>query len=234
MDAPRRGWNPEEVDREPPGGSPGGHSSWRPYDARVRHGRPVGPRRPGCVALRLDPDGALRAWLTAWSYGLSLALGALCMVMIAYVTGARWFVVVRRVAETMAISVVRARPGRHPPPAGDEAPLSVGPPAGDAPAPHAGGGGEDRGVARPRVLHRPLDPLPGGVDRPRRHVSGAGRWRRTTATPRRRGGSQRPGAPGEAERPRTHPLRASRLTFAAFDWLMSLTPDWYSTIFGVY
>lgn len=30
------------------------------------------------------------------------------------------------------------------------------------------------------------------------------------------------------------PLLALTITFAAFDWLMSLTPLWYSTIFGVY
>jgi hypothetical protein len=29
-------------------------------------------------------------------------------------------------------------------------------------------------------------------------------------------------------------LYALTITFAAFDWLMSLTPSWYSTIFGVY
>ncbi|NOX56477.1 MAG: quinol:cytochrome C oxidoreductase [Planctomycetes bacterium] len=29
-------------------------------------------------------------------------------------------------------------------------------------------------------------------------------------------------------------LFAATVTFAAFDWLMSLTPEWYSTIFGVY
>jgi hypothetical protein len=29
-------------------------------------------------------------------------------------------------------------------------------------------------------------------------------------------------------------LLAGMVTFAAIDWLMSLTPDWYSTIFGVY
>ena len=29
-------------------------------------------------------------------------------------------------------------------------------------------------------------------------------------------------------------LFAATVTFAAIDWLMSLTPDWYSTIFGVY
>jgi hypothetical protein len=29
-------------------------------------------------------------------------------------------------------------------------------------------------------------------------------------------------------------LFAGTVTFAAIDWLMSLTPDWYSTIFGVY
>jgi hypothetical protein len=30
------------------------------------------------------------------------------------------------------------------------------------------------------------------------------------------------------------PLTALALTFASFDWLMSLTPVWYSTIYGVY
>ena len=30
------------------------------------------------------------------------------------------------------------------------------------------------------------------------------------------------------------PFMAIAITFAAFDWLMSLNPHWYSTIFGVY
>ena len=52
--------------------------------------------------------------------------------------------------------------------------------------------------------------------------------------------------PGRDRRPRAHPrgcggrarpaliLFALTVTFAAFDWLMSLDPHWYSTIFGVY
>jgi len=34
--------------------------------------------------------------------------------------------------------------------------------------------------------------------------------------------------------PGSLPLLALTLTFAAFDWLMSLTPTWFSTIYGVY
>src|SRR5262249_3576455 len=30
------------------------------------------------------------------------------------------------------------------------------------------------------------------------------------------------------------PIVGLGFTFAAFDWLMSLTPEWYSTIYGVY
>jgi hypothetical protein len=30
------------------------------------------------------------------------------------------------------------------------------------------------------------------------------------------------------------PFIAIAITFAAFDWLMSLNPTWFSTIFGVY
>ena len=57
------------------------------------------------VALADDPPGAMRAWLTAWTYGLSVALGALGLVIVAYLTSARWLIVRRRIAEAAALSI---------------------------------------------------------------------------------------------------------------------------------
>ena len=51
------------------------------------------------AGLFLDPARTCFAYLAAYLYVLTIALGALCLVMIAHASNARWFVVVRRVAE---------------------------------------------------------------------------------------------------------------------------------------
>jgi hypothetical protein len=50
----------------------------------------------------IDPRQAAFAYLAAFACWLSLALGALIMVMIAHCTGASWFVMMRRVTESIA------------------------------------------------------------------------------------------------------------------------------------
>lgn len=66
----------------------------------------------GAVGLALcalgaaaDPARALFSYLTAFAFALSIALGALLWVMLAHVTGVRWFVVFRRLAEAVAATL---------------------------------------------------------------------------------------------------------------------------------
>lgn len=183
------------------------------------------------VALRIDPDRAMRAWLTAWMFGLSIALGALCMIMIAYVSGARWFVVVRRVAETMAISLPmlalgllplllemrRLYPWTRPPD-------TLAPPMRETVAKIAGWLDPTFFVWRSLLYFAVWIALALAL------------WTWSV-----RMDAHAPDEPSRA--PPERPVRLSALglvlfgftiTFAAFDWLMSMSPGWHSTIFGVY
>ena len=60
----------------------------------------------GWVALVIgwivDPARASIAYLGAFVWGVTIAAGALALVMIAHAAGAKWFVVVRRLAESVA------------------------------------------------------------------------------------------------------------------------------------
>ena len=184
------------------------------------------------VALWLDPDRALRAWLTAWMYGLSIALAALCLVMIAYATGARWFVVVRRVAETLAITLPVLALG--------VVPLLVG-------------------MKRLYPWARPAETLTPHMRDTVAKVAGwldptffvwrsllylavwialaTAFWRGSTMTDARTPLDahhlERPGSPARLSAIGLV-LFGFTVTFAAFDWLMSMSPDWYSTVYGIY
>ncbi len=184
------------------------------------------------VGLLTDPYAALRGWLTAWEYGLSVALGALCLIMIAYVTGGRWFVVVRRVAEAIAMSLPALALG--------VVPILLG----------------------MKTLYpwaRPLDTLTPDVRDTVGKISAwlnptfftlrafvylvvwmglaALLWRASVATdgrdPEETAREPRPGSPAGVSALGLV-LFAFTVTFASFDWLMSMTPTWHSTVFGVY
>ncbi len=49
----------------------------------------------------LDPERAYYGWLAAYAFALTIVLGALCLVMIGHAMHARWIIVVRRVAESV-------------------------------------------------------------------------------------------------------------------------------------
>lgn len=224
---------------------------------KARHGLLVGLAGAAAwtIALLLDPERALGAYLTAYMYGLGLALGALCLVMIAHVTGAGWFVAVRRLAETVAATLPAyallllplllgmevlypwARPLETLSPALQEAVaakeaylngpffvaravLYLGVWAGlgwllwsasvqsDPPSPVDGDDPEREGPVRARDIRarRGADGLPeGGTAVDPVVVSAIGL-----------------------------PAFAFTVTFAVFDWMMSLEPAWHSTIFGIY
>ncbi|MBM4006913.1 MAG: quinol:cytochrome C oxidoreductase [Planctomycetes bacterium] len=60
----------------------------------------------GFAMVRTDPGFAAKAWLQAWLFAVSLSLGALFFVIIQHLTRAGWSVVVRRVAECIAANLL--------------------------------------------------------------------------------------------------------------------------------
>jgi hypothetical protein len=177
----------------------------------------------GCaVGLAVDPGRTYLSYLAAYVYGISLALGALCLVLITHATGARWFVVVRRPAEAIA--------GTMPVFALLFVPLLFGLPR---IYPWVAPGPELAAVVAPK--HAYLN-VPFFVARAASYLAV---WWWLVARLRR--WSARRDDPAHAAESR--PLLVSGLglmvfgftvTFAAFDWLMSLDPGWSSTAFGLY
>jgi hypothetical protein len=200
-------------------------------DLRLRH--PERTRRAawmaaaiglvGCaVGLAVDPERTFFSYLAAYVYGISLALGALCLVLITHATGARWFVVVRRPAEAIA--------GTMPAFALLFVPLLFGL---RRIYPWVAPGPELAPVIAPK--HAYLN-VPFFVARAASYLAV---WWWLAARLRRWSIRQDLSAAGTEPRP----LLVSGLglmafaftvTFAAFDWLMSLDPGWSSTAFGLY
>jgi hypothetical protein len=202
----------------------------------LRSARPVALPAVGVAAigfvgfglgLAVDPARAWCAYLAAFAYGFSLALGGLLLVMIAHTSGARWFVVVRRLAETIAstlplfallfVPIVFGMAHIYPwvPPL-----TELSPEVRDAVLKKQVYLNVPFFVARAAFylatwwlfaallrrwsLRQDADPDGAGLGRPV-VVSGVGLL-----------------------------AVGFTLTFAAFDWLMSLAPEWISTVFGVY
>ena len=150
--------------------------------------------------------------------------------MIFHATHARWVTVLRRPIEAMATTVplflLLFIPLAH----RDEARLRLGRPA-------------RRASAREALkLHRAQAAYlnVGVLHRPRASSTScspsSSRWRLF-------GWSQQQDASGDVDAARRSSATSARagcrssalaITFAAFDWLMSLNPTWFSTIFGVY
>lgn len=174
-----------------------------------------------------DARLALGSYLVAFAWALSLALGALAWLMIAYATGAGWFVVFRRAAEALALAVV--------PLAGLFVPVLLG----------------------ARTLYpwawpaRALDPVV-AVAVARRHAAFSqpfftaravvflAAWSAVALllrfwSVRADGGAH----PGDGARARALagaalPGLALTMTCACFDWFMSMEPAWSSNLYGVY
>jgi hypothetical protein len=172
------------------------------------------------VAFDADPARFSSSYLVAWTFFVTLALGALFFVMLQHVTGAAWSVTMRRVAENVMAAIPAAA-------------LLFLPVIAALPALYE--------WARPAAVA--ADPvLQGRAAYLNSHfflvrsalyftLWTAWAWRlyRLSA----RGGlsgcrsAQRWSAPGLV-------LLTVTVALASFDWLMSLDPHWYSTIFGVY
>lgn len=172
----------------------------------------------------LDADRFYMAWLVAIVYWLTIALGALFFVMLQHVTGAVWSVVVRRIAEAMTTALPFLLVLFVPLVFGMHTLFHWS---------HA-----------EAVAHDPILQWKSGyLNVPFALVRLAvyfgvwillGWWLNRHSLAQDRDGdpmhtvSMRKISAGGMF------LYAFSSTFFAFDWLMSLNPHWYSTIFGVY
>lgn len=179
----------------------------------------------GTAILALgDPDRFYHSWLVSFAFVLSLALGGMFFVLLQYLTRAGWSVVVRRVAENMMAALPWLVPlflpvafGLH-----DLYPWSHAEAvAGDALLAHKSPWLNPTGFYLRAALYL---------------VSWAvlAVWFRRSSV-----AQDESGDPGVSGRMRSVAAPAMvwfgiSLTLASVDWLMSLEPHWYSTIFGVY
>ncbi len=177
------------------------------------------------VGLLVDRQATAFAYLFAFAYGLSLALGALLLLVIEHLSAARWFVALRRLTEagaaTMPVLVVLALPliyFGH-----DLYPWTQGIEPTEP----------SRAIA---ASHKAMWLAPGFVLA--RSAIYFAIWILFSELLFRTSLRQ-----GEDVPRMTHRLKvlasgsiwplALTLTFAAFDWFMSLDPDWASTVYGI-
>ncbi|NUO51778.1 MAG: hypothetical protein HOV80_23240 [Polyangiaceae bacterium] len=179
------------------------------------------------VAFSSAPEEAAHAWLTAVAFAVSVSLGALIFLMTCYAAGSRWPVAVRRITEAVA--------GGFVPLAVSFVPILLfagfiyqwmSGPSGEAPR-------VDEWLEHQRVwLNRPFFAA--------RALFYFAVWA-TVAFCLRRWSLAADTAPRATPDMRAKTLSAGglpvvglTLTFAAFDWLMSLDSAWVSSVFGVY
>lgn len=179
------------------------------------------------IGLAVDPSRAWFAYLSAYVCSLTTVLGALCLVMIAHTTNARWLVLIRRLAECacgavpalvlLFLPLLFALPRLYPW-AAPAAPLS------------------ERAhmlIDRKRAyLNVPFFVVRAGIYLAIWWVLAAV-LRRWSLRQDRADGAASPrwiaGVSGAGLM-----LFGFTLTFAAFDWVMSLAPTWQSSVFGIY
>lgn len=166
----------------------------------------------GAVGLALGfahaPRDAAFAYLTAWTFALTIALGALILAMIGHVAGARWILALRPItsAITSALPVLAV--------------LFV-PVALAAPVLYAW-----VDPVEPRLAHKAAY-----LNLPFWTIRAAGfllLWATLGELLRRL-----PADRARAVSAVALPAVGLTLTFGAFDWVMSLTPLWSSTMFGL-
>ncbi|MFG0316142.1 MAG: quinol:cytochrome C oxidoreductase [Planctomycetota bacterium JB042] len=170
----------------------------------------------------------LCSYLTSYMFLLSLCLGGLFFTMVHHLVGAKWFVAVRRVAEVLA--------GGFPLMAVLFLPILVPMLMGNH---HLYHWTDPERVASDHILHGKAAYLNVPFFTIRaviffavwiglaRFFLGKSAAQDENGDPQLTVRMRRLAAPGII-------LFALTTTFAAFDWLMSLEPHWFSTIFGVY
>ncbi len=170
------------------------------------------------IGFATEPTQAAFSYLTAWAYALSIALGALIVQLIGHATGARWFIVFRRLVEAIVSTLPVLALGFVP------IALTLGHlyPWVD-PSPALGHEALVRAAHRAPYLNVPFFLV--------RAVVFFAVWialaELLSRWTRRRDDRLRALACAGI------PAVGLTLTFAAFDWVMSLTPSWISTIFGL-
>jgi hypothetical protein len=178
------------------------------------------------VGLRIDSTRAWFAYLDAWLFGTSIAVGALLVTMTGHATKASWMVITRRPMESVAATLPLF--------ALLFVPLAFGL---DRVYPWA-----DHGAAGAAVAQA-LDHKRVWLSKPLFVVRTALYFLVFCVTAALlRGWSTENDARHRPELVRRMrrlsggglPLVLLTLTWASFDWSMSLQPDWYSTIFGLY
>jgi hypothetical protein len=181
------------------------------------------------VGLLVAPRRELAAYLAAWSAVALVAIGGYCILVIGYAANARWPAVVRRMGEASAGALVAV--------AALFVPLAIGMarvwPWVDPTPELARAIAHNRGYLEPAwfvvraIIYFALFVIPAELLR---------RWSR------RRDRAPEPQVPHGVDRLHRERALASAMlpviglavTFAAFDWLMSLQPAWWSGAFGFY
>ena len=172
------------------------------------------------IGFLADARRAYVSWLAALAAGISLALGCLILVAVTHITGARWFDPLRRltldVAGTfplLALLFVLLLPGL-----GKLYPWVVDPPSISS--------AQATWFRAPFFIGRAAlyFAIWIGVSLVLRH------W----AVDRGKAVAGPPSLRERALAAASLPALGLSLTFAAFDWLMSLAAPWVSTVFGVY
>jgi len=174
-----------------------------------------------------QPKVALYAYLSAYSWVLSITLGALLFLMIVHAMGATWPVAIRRVVEVIVGILPLAAVGFIPIAMGLK---SIYP------------------WAVPIAAHEPA--LQHIITHQRPYLNSSSFLVRAAiyfalwvgiGAALRLWSFRQDSVPDAQYQVRSRILSAVgifpvalALTFASFDWLMSLTPTWYSTMFGVY
>lgn len=162
------------------------------------------------IGIALDPERAFAAYLTAWCTIATIAIGGLAFLAIGYATNARWPAVVRRLGEAVASGLF--------PVAILAIPLLVG-------AQWVWPESKHSYFAFPFFVARTIVYFVAFVV----FAELLRRWslRRDT----------HPALALDRERAVASvalPIIGLAVTFAAFDWLMSLQPGWWSSAFGLY
>ncbi|AKU97512.1 hypothetical protein AKJ09_04176 [Labilithrix luteola] len=175
------------------------------------------------LGLIRDTRHALLAWTSAYAFGLWTALGAMVLVMVLYVTGARWWLLVAPLLRAMIGTIplfallflpIAIGAGRLYPWANE--PEGLSPVMAEALE-------HQRSWNQPTFFYvRSAIYLVVWVV-----MSIVLRRAETDESPE---GQARLRAIGGA----SLPILALTMTFASFDWLMALEPGWSSTMYGVY
>lgn len=170
-----------------------------------------------------SPDTFFRAWLVGWIYWVSIALGCLGFIMIQHLTAGGWGLAIRRLLEASAwtfpilgvlgIPVILGMPRLY----SWAGPAAAGDKILQLKAPYLNPGGFILRYGLYFVVWTAIA----------WSLSALSRRQDADGDPKLTVRMKAISAPGLV-------LLCLTLTFASVDWLMSLMPHWYSTMYGIY